>query len=546
MLPGVDVPASGQLAALFRVPIDYVLELRVDGKVASAVSVPNYPGGLSIEQPHASIVRHTLGDEPVRELTANRTWMITVRGNSGWAERAGYNGLGHVIFAPGTVIVREFQDFLNAYQEKAAEHPTRTDLVFRAFGEQLNYRCEVESWSIDRDAARSPHTWDWALRLKGYAPAAPNKPLNLLSPVAEAFETATAKVQLANAYIAQAGNAVANLRGDLERLRAPLLALQQTGQALGKVTQSAREIARFPASVVADFANAARIYKDVWEDLVGSQFDDPLGVNGLSALSGEWELLKTRLGYPAEDAAQDAVTMLGLSGGGAGDLDSAESRALVVGPLSGFGSQPAPRDRRRDAPRATPVQLHAGESLRDVASRVLGDAEQWSVIAEYNGWQNAHRLGSGRPARRGDVVQVPVLAVDPVVSPPDTDPFLRDFFLTEDGDLELTPDGDLRTVRGVPNLRQALAGRLLTERGTSAGFPAYGLPPLVGSGISLGMRAYFAAHMREQLLRDPRVESVASLEVVDDGDTFFAQAEVAPLSAAGQPLTVLAPIPAAP
>ncbi len=549
MYPGVAVPQSGRLAALFRVPIDYVLEVRVDGQVAVAVSVPNYPGGLSLSQPHATSVRHTLGDEPVREATVNRFRTIVIRGNSGFRARAGYNERGEVIFAEGPIILREFQAFLDAYQKLVAEDGPRVTLVFRAFAENYNYRCEIETWAVERDAATTPLA-NWSLTLRAYLDAPPNNPINLLSPVSDWFEKAAQKIQLANAYIAIAGNATTNFRGDLESLRAPGRALQQTALALQNVADGARAIARFPADMVADFANAAQGFKDAYEDVVGGRFDDPW-VNEWEALSGEWERLTNTLGITAEDAPRDSMTALGYSGGTAADLEMSRARALAVGPLDGLYLRAPTRGPRLDAQEATPVQLRTGENLRDVALRILGDAEQWIVIAEYNGWQNAHRLGSGRPARRGDWVRVPRGRRSETLLRR-SDPYMRDLYLDAEGDLELVGQGgttgflmDLRTVRGPANLRQALTGRMLTVMGESAGFPQYGLPRVVGLGGSASGAAYIAAHVRDQLLRDPRVDLVQNLSVTDEGDTLTAEADVTPKDATGSPVTLLAPLPSA-
>jgi len=71
----------------------------------------------------------------------------------------------------------------------------------------------------------------------------------------------------------------------------------------------------------------------------------------------------------------------------------------------------------------------------------------------------------------------------------------------------------------------------------------YGLPLLVGTSGSSGTRAYVAAHVRDQLLRDPRVQSISALAVEDYGDTYTVEAEVVSQDSSGAALTVLAPLP---
>jgi hypothetical protein len=548
MQPGVSIPLTGKLAALFRVPIDYVLEVRRQGKIMGAISVPNYPGGLSLTQPHATSVRHTLGEEPVREATSNRARQIVIRGNSGQRARAGYNELGEVIFAEGPIILREFQAFLDRYQRYVATYPDIT-LVFRAFTENLNYRCEVGTWTVEWDEDITPLA-NWTLTLNAYMDAASNDPINLLSPVSDYFEKAAEKIQLMNAYLAIAGNSLTNFRGDLESLRAPLHALQQSSEAAGLVVDAARGVLRFPADVVADIANAATAFKNAWDGATGGRFGDPIGEREWDAIGGEWESMRVRLGYAAEDSGRDAMTALGFSGGGPDDLDASTSRATAGGPMDGHRQRPPSRGPRRDAPETTAVQMRPQETLRDLAQRFYNDPDQWIVIAEYNGWQNAHRLGSGRPARRGDWVLVPRWAVSERLLL-QSDPYMRDLYLTEDGDLEMVGQGDaglvldLRTIRGPANLEQALTGRMLTAAGESSGFPEYGLPRIVGAGSSSGLRSYVASHVRDQLFRDPRIDRVWDLEVLDEGDRLTAGAKLSPKDAAGSPVTLLAPLPPA-
>ena len=120
------------------------------------------------------------------------------------------------------------------------------------------------------------------------------------------------------------------------------------------------------------------------------------------------------------------------------------------------------------------------------------------------------------------------------------DPFGVDLYLDADGHLEITADGDLRTVRGVENLRQAIAGRMLTRRGESAAFPEYGLPVAPGDAHTAGMTGYIGAHVRTQLLADRRVLEVADLEVADEGDELTVTVQVRPNGSA--PFTVIAPV----
>ena len=540
-IPGVDIPGSGAIAALFRVPIPYVLEMRRDGKIKTAVSPPMTPQSISVQQPFATAIRFTAGDEPVREPTSNKTWMIAIDGDSGWTSRAGYNRDGQVSFANGPVLVKEFEEFLNKYQRRAANDPDRYHLIFRALDEGFHFRCEVISWSFARDVRDHPLTSKWSLQLQAYAPAVEARPQNILSPLSDLAAAATAKIQLANAYVALAGNAATNLRGDMEVLRGPLQALQQTAQALQTVTTGVRAVAAFPATLVADFANAAVAFQNTWQEVVGDeQGGRGLGINGWTALTGEWDRLQARLGYVAEDAARESTTVLGYSGGRAQDVDEATARRNTAGSLNQGRTAATPPVARRES--TVSVALGAGEDLRAVARRFYGTGAGWGRIARVNGWLSFHRTGAGRPARIGDIVKVPLdVDLDYVVPP---DPLLVDLWRSPDNDFEFTEDGGLRTVRGEANLRQALAGRMLTVKGDAEGFPQYGLPRVAQGQLSRHSAAYVGAHLREQLLRDPRVADVRNLDVRQEADTLICKADVIAADVDGTPLTLLAPLPA--
>lgn len=542
--PGVSLPTDPRLASLFRVPINYVLEVRVRGVVVGSLSVPNDPNGITLSQPHATSIEHTLGASPVREHTRNKERVLVIRGSSGARPRSGYNSLGQVIFADGPVIQRQFQEFLDEYQKSAEKYPGDVEMVFRAFDEGWDYLVEPEGWVADRDA-RTRSVLSWQLRLRVYGDTSAERPLNILSPVSDAFEEAALKVAQMNAYLALAGNAATNARGDLESLRAPLLAAQQTLAAIDVVTEGARGIARFPGVLLADLAVIGSQLRDVWGDVFGSRTERSVLGTGVVALQGGWESIKRSVGYAAEDTPRDAVTALGLSGGGGEDLNLAQLRQASTGALSG---RAAAAPRTLDAtPAATAVVLRAGETLRAVAQRFYGDADRWGEIASFNGWRGPERLSDGSAARPGVRILVPTGVLDPEVRRPDRDPFLHDVYVSPEGDFEYTEDGDLRTVRGPENFKQAVRLRMLTIQGQSPGFPRYGLPRVVGGSARPteggDMAAYIASHVREQALRDSRVQSVRGLEVLDQGDEFQVRAVLVPQDGTGEPLSVLAPIP---
>lgn len=528
------------LAALFRVPIPYVLEVLVDGKVARTISVPHYPQGITFQQPQASAVRHTAGSEPVRENTRNRTWLIGIRGNSGYKARAGYDRRGHVIYRNGPEIVREFGKFLNDYQEMSEGQEDRVKLVFRAIKEGYAYESEVLHWSRTWDHLRSTVTDDWQVQLRGYAEAGIVRIPSLLSPVSDWFEAAAESIRQVNDYAAVIQNAGVNLRADLDVLRAPLQALQQSGQVLQGVLESARAIARFPAVLLADFANVAVAFLNAWDSLVGDRATDPLGVNGWTALRSEWDLLVRRVGYSAEDSARQATEAAGYGGVGGADTASAETRRSNARATSSVtrGLRSRPQSQQSAALQVT---LRQGEDLQDVAQRVYGDPDRATDLAQFNNWPTFSRRADGRPAREGDVVLAPGLLPSETAAPEKP---AVDIFRTSDNDLEFTPGGDIRKVKGQPAFRQALLGRMLTTQGESEGFPQFGLPLVTGSALTPQSASLLASHLQAQVLRDDRVKRVEQMEVVQDGDRLLCAARLILQDASSVPLETLIPFPA--
>ncbi len=86
------------------------------------------------------------------------------------------------------------------------------------------------------------------------------------------------------------------------------------------------------------------------------------------------------------------------------------------------------------------------------------------------------------------------------------------------GDLSATTTGDLSTVKGLDNLRQALFNRLVTVPGTLAHRPEY------GAGIkrwqnkleSFTNKREAALAVQEQFLQDRRVDDVLAVQFTQD------------------------------
>jgi phage baseplate assembly protein W len=93
--------------------------------------------------------------------------------------------------------------------------------------------------------------------------------------------------------------------------------------------------------------------------------------------------------------------------------------------------------------------------------------------------------------------------------------------LAFDSDLEVTPTGDLDTISGLANFREAVLRRIFTSPGSVIHRPNYGvgLKSYLNNINSLSRQQALLVALQTQLPLDPRVDSVTSLSVNSDDDT---------------------------
>lgn len=83
-----------------------------------------------------------------------------------------------------------------------------------------------------------------------------------------------------------------------------------------------------------------------------------------------------------------------------------------------------------------------------------------------------------------------------------------------------TASGDLDTVEGLANVKEAILRRILTTPGGIVHRPDYGvgLKDFQGAINSISAQRELAARLQEQLPQDPRIERVLSLSVNSEDD----------------------------
>jgi phage baseplate assembly protein W len=182
--------------------------------------------------------------------------------------------------------------------------------------------------------------------------------------------------------------------------------------------------------------------------------------------------------------------------------------------------------REQDAPKSLTVNhtMRAGESLMTVASGYFGDPDLWPILARLNGCHDAHTFNDGRNLGVGTIIRLPIDSVSIPTSlntnsgyDPEDEVFFMDFEIGEDGDLvfDLNAPNDLSILRGVDNVKQAIATRLNTVAGEITRHPRTGIGTqgLVGAVITEAQATLVLTRLREALMEDPRIVDVVDSRV---------------------------------
>jgi hypothetical protein len=149
---------------------------------------------------------------------------------------------------------------------------------------------------------------------------------------------------------------------------------------------------------------------------------------------------------------------------------------------------------------------YGGESLQDIANRVLGNFELWEQIATINNITPGTILPAGT-----SLIMPPTSLVSGASGfSYNTNVLGQDINLGPVSGSMPAWTGDFSTINGPANLLYALSRRLLTTLGTFVYHPDYGsrVPPEIGAVQSIGSLQHIAAFGNSCLLSDPRVASI--------------------------------------
>lgn len=170
--------------------------------------------------------------------------------------------------------------------------------------------------------------------------------------------------------------------------------------------------------------------------------------------------------------------------------------------------------------------VRAGDSLMDIAARVLGDFEQWSAIAALNGLappypgqDNGALVGKQvlLPSSTGTIVSgaaVPTYAANVLGTDYDFGPINTGIQVTGLTTAPIPPSppwtGDIQVITGLLNFARAIGRRLQTPVGSLIYHPTYGsrIPPEVGAIASLNEAQRLAAFGVSAIAADPRTGNI--------------------------------------
>ncbi len=97
--------------------------------------------------------------------------------------------------------------------------------------------------------------------------------------------------------------------------------------------------------------------------------------------------------------------------------------------------------------------------------------------------------------------------------------YLKD--LAHDGDLLVSPNGDVQTVTGLNNIRRALFNRLMTVPGALVHRPNYGvgIKQFQNAPNSIDNQRLIAKRIKDQFELDFRVEEVVGVQIQNSPET---------------------------
>jgi nucleoid-associated protein YgaU len=497
-------------------------------KVVAAVFMPP-TSFIQKERIEATSIEWTIDDdddaEPIIEHSGIRGEVFTVRGTSGYQARLGQDKDGKDLFDIGPELFKELDKFFAEYQRQTNKEEQETGkqqhwLVFHALDEEQDVRVEPQRWNWSRSVERDRFTYSWELALTRVGSASPRK-LSELEELQKASKEISRAVNDISATVAQGAEYLEDINETLDSFREPLRSVLRLTDQLDSVVKQARRIIDWPSALFRDLhwiaGGAADVLYGAWDALgpAARDYARPSYIETMGQIASVRRLSTNVLGRA------------GVRTGTAPTSSTQTPRVTKLKQLQELGTVEA--------------KVKKGDTLADLAGEILGDRSRWIEIAIINGWHSPVVMPDGKPIQPNTTVLVPAAAGEGSKGGPQADRYGTDWRLV-DGDMVPAGDDptDFQVVTGPANFSQGLTVRLKSIQGVTPPFPELGLPELVGRRNTLTRLALATSHVRQQLLLDPRVDSIASLQLVDGGDSYTIKAEV--VATDGRDLLLVVPV----
>lgn len=510
--------------------MSYFLTWRNSPTGIRRIAVPNVTG---CTQRNASAVssERTLDLGFYQEFTG--VWPeFTLKGISGEQDDDAFTAEGEIARLSGADVFIELKRFIAEYEAEAAKtwsafsRIRRPEMVFSAVPEDEAHLVKDFILDNQRDRESTGELFAWTLRIttrgKVSLSEAPASPLDATGEAPG--EGSGSRPEPALTAFDNAELAVASSQTRAQRLLAAgskfRTSFDRANRALSTFAQFRREmkaVASFPYTIASDVLRLAR-------NVAREAF---LSAEDLSTALPGAETLRTELTETANlyrQIARDVAVLLAVAR--VRPIAVGEDEEAVIG--ASTASSPGPTAIFRQGQRVAAVFIRDGETLPDIAERILGYREAWTEIASINGITDPWALGYGAPLPvGGSVILVPhpegvaASSVDDVYG----EDFAAERLPSGRYDLVCHPKGFV-TSRGIKNYEQAILLRLLTRRKDLKLFPEYGI--LFEVGEYEDNIAERVADVRGQLLRDNRTRRVLTLRAEVEGDTIWLRPRVQP------------------
>ena len=194
------------------------------------------------------------------------------------------------------------------------------------------------------------------------------------------------------------------------------------------------------------------------------------------------------------------------------------------GDVSFLGNEATPSGYAQDV-------VHVGDTLKSVAKRVLGSSQRWQILAVINNLKApyigpirrpgvlapgdailypgdaapATSVGNSNGLESGDLEGSDESSTGPIQDTYGTDLRLKSVAVTDDfhyTDLSVSQGGDLSSISGIPNVKQALKLKFSTERGELPAHPRYGAQAAAGTKSTSASFSAFRLNTESTILSD--------------------------------------------